>query len=226
MFLQRSVAVGVKPLTLSKESFLEIPYFIQHSRFVTAIPHDSEDPDRELMEAVATGDHGAFRLLVERHQGLVIGTLARMLGTADAEDIAQQVFLRVWRSAPRWTPQAKVTTWIMTIARRLAFNESRRRGRSRILRQSEEDVGMPEGIEDPSASPDRRIEQEELRGAVESAMAELPERERMAVILRRHHEMPYEDIASVLGVSVPAVKSLLFRARNTLRQQLSAYLES
>lgn len=183
------------------------------------------DPDRDLMLLVAEGDHGAFRLLVERHQGLVIGTLVRMLGSADAEDIAQQVFLNVWRSAGRWRPRAKVTTWIMTITKRLAFNESRRRRRARILRQSEEEEGAPEGVADPSLSPDKNIEREELHRAVENAMALLSEKERWAVILRKHEGMPYEEIASVMGSSVSSVKSLLFRARNTLREKLSVYLE-
>lgn len=183
-----------------------------------------DDPDRDLMQSVAGGDHGAFRILVERHQGLVIGTLVRMLGPSDAEDIAQQVFLNVWRSAGRWTPRAKVTTWIMTIAKRLAFNESRRRRRSRIIRQSEEEECLPEGVADPSSSPDKNIEREELHRAVERAMALLPERERWAVILRRHEEMSYEEIASVMGSSVSSVKSLLFRARTALKESLGSYL--
>ena len=176
------------------------------------------------MLRVASGDHAAFRELVERHQHLVVGTVARMIGAADAEDLAQQVFLNVWRSAPRWRPEAKVTTWMMTIARRLVFNESRRRGRMRIVPQSGEDQVMHE-FPDASPGPDHRLLDHELHGAVESAMASLGEKERLAVVLRRHEGMPYEEIASVLGTSVPAVKSLLFRARNTLREKLSDYLK-
>jgi len=147
-----------------------------------------------------------------------------MIGTADAEDIAQQVFLNVWKSAPRWRPQAKVTTWIMIIAKRLVFNESRRRGRSRLVSQSGED-DVAYGFPDASPGPDRVILDLELHRSVEEAMASLSEKERLAVVLRRHEEMPYEEIAQVLGTSVPAVKSLLFRARNTLREKLSGYLE-
>jgi len=180
------------------------------------------------MAAIARGDHPAFRILVERHQKLVIGTVARMLGTAEAEDVAQQVFLNVWKSAPRWRPEAKVTTWMMTIAKRLVFNESRRQSRARLLPQS----ALPDQDEmlhdhpDTSPGPDRRVLDQELHRAVEDAMAALGEKERLAVVLRRHEGMPYEEIAVVLGVSIPAVKSLLFRARATLKEKLGSYLEA
>jgi RNA polymerase sigma-70 factor (ECF subfamily) len=187
---------------------------------------DADDPDRELLLAVARGEQAAFRSLVERHQGLVVGILAGMLGPADAEDIAQHVFLNVWRSAPRWKPRAKVITWIMTIARRLAFNELRRRRRSRIQRQQDGDCTLTaEGISDPSATPDRVAEREELHLAIEEAMACLSEKERMAVLLRRNDGMPYEEMAAVIGTSIPAVKSLLFRARQTLRLRLACFLD-
>lgn len=184
----------------------------------------SEDPDAEVMLRVASGDHAAFRELVERHQNLVVGTVARMIGSADAEDVAQQVFLNVWKSAPRWRPEAKVTTWVMTIAKRLVFNESRRRGRTRVVPQSGEDQGMHE-FPDAAPGPDRRMLDQELHRAVEAAMASLGEKERLAVVLRRHEGMPYEEISQILGTSVPALKSILFRARNTLREKLFDYLD-
>lgn len=194
---------------------------------MTEFPPDSDktdESDRDLMAAVAAGDQPSFRRFVERHQNLVIGTVARMIGTADAEDIAQQVFLNVWKSAPRWRPEAKVTTWLMTITRRLVFNEARRRSRTRIVpRQSEEE--SPE-YPDTKPSPDREILEREMHAAIEAAMESLPERERMVVVLRRHEAMPYEEIAAILGTTVPSVKSLLFRARNTLREKLAPYLES
>jgi RNA polymerase sigma-70 factor (ECF subfamily) len=175
------------------------------------------------MASIAAGDQHSFRRFVERHQNLVIGTVARMIGTADAEDIAQQVFLNVWKSAPRWRPEGKVTTWLMTITKRLVFNEARRRSRTRIVPREPEEA-FPE-FPDTKPSPDSEILEREMHAAIEVAMGSLPERERMVVVLRRYETMPYEEIAAVLGITVPSVKSLLFRARNTLREKLSPYLE-
>ena len=180
--------------------------------------------DEELMTAIAAGDQRAFRVLVERHQGLVIGTVTRMIGAGDAEDIAQQVFLNVWNSAPRWRPEAKVTTWIMTVAKRLVFNESRRRKRSRIIPQASDEETTHEAS-DESPGPDARLLEGELHEAIGRAMSLLNEKERMAVVLRRHEGMQYEEIAVILGTSVSSVKSLLFRARTTLREKLAPYLE-
>jgi len=192
---------------------------------VTEIPPESEEADEQLMMRIALGDTMAFRLLVERHQGHVIATVARMIGMSDAEDIAQQVFLNVWKSAPRWRPEARFTTWLLTIAKRLVFNESRRRGRARLIPQSrdpdEEHADHPEG----APGPDQQILERELHEAIERALACLPEKERLAVIMRRYENLPYEEIANVLAMSLPAVKSLLFRARNTLREKLGPYLE-
>ncbi len=179
--------------------------------------------DEELMVLVASGDDIAFRSLVERHQNLVIGTVARMVGPAEAEDIAQQVFLNVWKSAPRWRPDARFTTWLLTITKRLVFNESRRRSRARLVPQSDEEretTDYPDGRQ----SPDRSLLDEELNRAIEVALSSLPEKERLAVVLRRYEELPYEEIAVVLGCTLPAVKSLLFRARNSLKEQLAPYL--
>ena len=189
-------------------------------------PQVSEESDEALMHRITDGDDRAFRDLVERHQQLVIGTVARMIGGADAEDIAQQVFLNVWKSASRWRPQpqAKFTTWLLTITKRLVFHDSRRRSRSRLIPQAREEGFFPEHP-DPSLSPDEQILDSELHRAIEAAMASLTEKERLAVILRRHEGMPYEEIAVVLGVSLPSVKSLLFRARASLKDRLGRYLE-
>ena len=179
--------------------------------------------DEELMVLVASGDDIAFRSLVERHQNLVIGTVARMVGPAEAEDIAQQVFLNVWKSAPRWRPDARFTTWLLTITKRLVFNESRRRSRARLVPQSDEEretTDYPDG----GQSPDRSLLDDELNRAIEVALSSLPEKERLAVVLRRYEELPYDEIAVVLGCTLPAVKSLLFRARNSLKEQLAPYL--
>jgi len=179
------------------------------------------------MQLVRAGDTIAFEELVERHQRLVAGTVARMLGgnNSDVEDIAQQVFLRVWKSAKRYVPRAKFTTWLLKITRNLVFNELRRRSRHTQLPlqvQSEEEE-LP--IRDEHAwAPDALLLEQELQRAIETAIAQLPETQRMAVVLRRYNEFSYEQIADVVGQSVPAVKSLLFRARTELRTRLGRYL--
>jgi RNA polymerase sigma-70 factor (ECF subfamily) len=177
--------------------------------------------DAELMQRTAAGDDRAFEELIERHQSRVIGTIAKMLGDAGAaEDLAQQVFIRVWQSAPRYVASAKFTTWLLTITRNLVFNETRRRGRARLVPMENED-GSPREIRDfGTMEPGQRLEEKEMQKAIEDAIAALPEQQRLALILRRYEEMPYEEIAAVLETTVPSVKSLLFRARDELRAKL------
>jgi RNA polymerase sigma-70 factor (ECF subfamily) len=183
--------------------------------------------DFELMARIGAGEHEAFRQLIERHQDAVIGTVAKMLGNpSDAQDIAQQVFLRLWRNAERYRPDAKFTTYLFTITRNLVFNESRRRKRKKELSADEREAHSHHLIaECPDRQPDAQLLQSELQQAVDTAIASLPEIQRMAVILRRYEQLSYEEIATTLRLSVSAVKSLLFRARTSLREALCGYLE-
>jgi RNA polymerase sigma-70 factor (ECF subfamily) len=119
---------------------------------------------------------------------------------------------------------AKFTTWLLTITRNLVFNETRRRGRARLLPMEHED-GSPREIHDTvSLQPGRELQEKELQNAIEAAIATLPEQQRLALILRRYEDMPYEEIAAVLETTVPSVKSLLFRAREDLRAKLEKFL--
>lgn len=181
-----------------------------------------------LMMRVKEGDADAFRQLVEIHQSAVIGTVAKMLGDAgEAEDIAQQVFVRIWKSARRYEPRAKFTTWMFTITRNLVFNEVRRRQRKPTVSVEEREEKSHLIVEDRSAErPDDEVLQGELERAVDEAIKSLPEKQRLAVVLRRYEEMPYEEIGRVLEISVPAVKSLLFRARTQLKERLRRYLDA
>ena len=192
-------------------------------------PARSEDDaeDVRLMRLVAGGDTVAFEQLVERHQTLVAGTVARMLGAnSDVEDIAQQVFIRVWKSAGRYVARAKFTTWLLKITRNLVFNEMRRAKRHpHVPVQIEPEVEEILLKDEAMATPDAILLEAELQGAIEKAIALLPEMQRMALVLRRYEELRYEEIADVLDLSVPAVKSLLFRARMELRERLKNYLE-
>ena len=182
--------------------------------------------DIRLMRLVATGDTTAFESLVERHQTLVAGTVARMLGSnSDVEDITQQVFIRVWRSASRYVARAKFTTWLLKITRNLVFNEMRRTKRHPHLPVQIDPAGEELPLKDEiTETPDASLLQDELQRAIETAITQLPDTQRMALILRRYEDLSYEQIAEILELSVPAVKSLLFRARTELRQRLQDYL--
>ena len=188
----------------------------------------SEDDaeDVRLMRLVAQGDTSAFEEVIERHQALVAGTAARMLGSnSDVEDIAQQVFIRVWKSARRYVPRAKFTTWLLKITRNLVFNELRRaKRRAQVPLQSEPGTEEIPLKDETNPAPDASLLEDELQRAIEEAIMQLPESQRMALVLRRYEQLSYEEIAEVLDLSVPAVKSVLFRARTELRSRLSKYL--
>ena len=188
---------------------------------------EEDTEDVRLMRLVARGDTVAFEKLIERHQSLVIGTVARMLGSnSDVEDIAQQVFIRVWKSASRYVPRAKFTTWLLKITRNLVFNELRRaKRRAHAPLQPDANVEEMQLKDESNPSPDASLLELELQEAIEKAIGELPETQRMALVLRRYEEFSYEQIADILNLSVPAVKSVLFRARTELRVRLGNYLK-
>jgi RNA polymerase sigma-70 factor (ECF subfamily) len=185
---------------------------------------DTEDV--RLMRLVARGDTSAFEKVIERHQALVAGTAARMLGSnSDVEDIAQQVFIRVWKSARRYVPRAKFTTWLLKITRNLVFNELRRaKRRAQVPLQSDPGAEEIPLKDETNPAPDASLLEDELQRAIEEAIMQLPESQRMALVLRRYEQLSYDQIAEVLDLSVPAVKSVLFRARTELRTRLSKYL--
>lgn len=189
-----------------------------------------ESSDQEsvrLMLRVKEGDVKAFEKIVELHQNAIVGTCARMLNNLDdAHDIAQEVFVRVWRSAPRYEPTAKFTTWLFTIMRNLVFNESRRRSRRKeVSIEQENEDDPPKHFADHSVpGADENLAKAEFHDALDKAIAALPEKQRIAVILRGRQDLPYEEICTILKMSLPAVKSLLFRARNELRKHLATFL--
>lgn len=190
----------------------------------------SDAQDKALMMRIAAGDEGALRELIEKHQGLVYGTIAKMLGDpVEAQDLAQQVFLRVYRAAGSYQATAQFKTWIFTIVRNLVFNEHRRRSRATLvsLHPATEPGGAE--IDLPAAntkSPAQAALDREMMEAIDAAILALPEQQRLAIVLRRYDEFSYEEIAAILKTSVPATKSLLFRARETLRVALRRYLDT
>ncbi|MHC4445211.1 MAG: RNA polymerase sigma factor [Planctomycetota bacterium] len=176
--------------------------------------------DNDLILAAGSGDREAFAILVERHYRAVIQFVHRFLGSTDqnlAEDIAQETFLGAWKSAPSFRPQAKVLTWLMriTINRCLSYRRSSRLRKTAALNGN----GIADPIE-PSATPDALAMNYEQAQQVRDAVLDLPSKQHTAVILRYFYGFSYSDIAQVLGISVSAVESVLFRAREKLRGQL------
>ena len=181
------------------------------------------------MARVQQGDTEAFQRLVEAHQVSVIGTIAKMLSDEmDAEDLAQQAFIQVWRSAPRYVPTGRFAAWLFRIVRNLVFTELRRRGRRGVLysldAEPENGFAPMQFADRSSKAPDAAVIELEAQKSIQAAIDQLPEKQRMAIILRAYQQFSYEEIAEVLDMTVPLVKSLLFRARTNLREILRPYL--
>jgi RNA polymerase sigma-70 factor (ECF subfamily) len=175
-----------------------------------------DDQDVELVHAIAGGDHLAFKRLVERYHGRLFNFLYRYLRDRQAaEDLTQEVFLKIYQAAPRFKPRALVRTWIFTIAYNLAMNELKRRSRRGVfglfLGEGRDSVAVQ--LPDPS----ERLELEEV---VTKALALLPDNQRAALLLRVRDDLSYQEIGEILGISRAGVESLLFRARNRLRRLL------
>lgn len=192
------------------------------------------DPDTELMLKVRRDDRAAFEALVVRYQRPVLNMIYRSIGDpAEAEDLAQNVFVQVWKSRGRYKPSAKFSTWLFTIARNTCLNEVRRRARHPADSLDKPLTDVTDGSESPwqlpdldAKSPMERALSAELYRQVDAAVAALPEDQRTALLLLRHEHMAYEDIARVLRCSLSATKSIIHRARATLRDQLKPYLRS
>ncbi|MDD2709599.1 MAG: RNA polymerase sigma factor [Verrucomicrobiae bacterium] len=187
------------------------------------------DPDVELMLRVKQGDEEAFDALMEKHRQPVYNFVFRQVGNeADAEDIAQHVFVQVYRSAARYEPSARFTTWIFTIARNLCLNEFRRRrnhpAQSLDAPAADRGGGESPPVQYPDArakSPAAECQENELQERILRAVDRLPENQRTAILLCCIEDLPYEEIARVLNTSVSATKSLIHRARETLRAEFN-----
>jgi RNA polymerase sigma-70 factor (ECF subfamily) len=200
------------------------------------IGHTSEqmalrDPDIRLMLRVRDDDDVAFAELVERFQHRLVAVMHHLLGNADeAEDLAQEVFLRVYRNRKKYTPKAKFSTWLFTIANNLALNALRDRKRRPILPLEVQESGPlgPRPNETTAAArdepPTHNLQQQELAVVIRQALDGLNERQRMAIVLNKFEDMNYTEIAEVMGLTMKAVKSLLSRARAKLREALQGYI--
>jgi len=189
------------------------------------------DPDAALMLRVREGDRSAFETLVDKYKQSVVNLVARTIGDpTEAEDIAQHVFVQVFKAAHRYEVTAKFSTWLFTIARNLSLNEIRRRSRhpadSLDETFSDDENPVRQAPDVHAAGPTETLLQGELEAKVEEAIASLPEKQRTALLMCRNEDFSYEEIARVIGCSLSATKSLIHRARETLKLKLKPYLRS
>ena len=186
--------------------------------------------DAEFMLRVKAGDETAFAYLVQKYRRPMVSFMYRMArNAAAAEDLAQEVFLRVYRSRESYEASAKFTTWLYRIATNLAVNHARDTRHERAenmasLDEPDEETGRTIDIADGSATAEEQILKRERMAAIRQRVQALPERQRLAVIMHKYQQMDYRQIAEVLKLSESATKSLLFRAYETLRTQLKAFV--
>lgn len=192
------------------------------------------DPDVQLMLRAKSGDQEAFNQLVMNYQDRLIGVFGHVLGGRDAaEDLTQEVFLRVYRARNGYKPTAKFSTWLFRIANNLASNTRRGLGRRKEVKLDPDDSGpmgtRPEEqmiAEKSALMPNRQADRNELQKTVNEAMETLNDRQRMAVLLHKFEGMSYADIGHAMEMSSAAVKSLLSRARENLRMKLEPFVKA
>lgn len=192
----------------------------------------THDPDVQLMLRVKGGDIAAYEQLVKNYRDRLIGIFTHLLHDQDmAEDLAQDVFVKIYQSRERYQPTAKFSTWLYRIANNLASNTRRNRGRRKEVPLEVRDTGpissRPEEqmlAEKSGMMPTRQVDKRELQDIVRQALATLNERQRMAVMLHKFEGMSYADISQAMELTVTAVKSLLSRARENLREFLEHHV--
>lgn len=173
------------------------------------------DPDEDLIARVGRGDPAAVQAFMARKLPRILALARRMLGdAAEAEDVAQEVFLRAWREAPRWRPgKARFDTWLHRVALNLCYD--------RLRRGREQPTATPPEQADPGPAPDRGLLAQDAARRVEQALMALPERQREAIVLCHYQELGNIEAAGLMGVSVEALESLLGRGRRSLRAALA-----
>jgi RNA polymerase sigma-70 factor (ECF subfamily) len=186
--------------------------------------------DAEVMLRVKAGDESAFDYLVQKYRRPLVSFMYRMArNTAAAEDLAQEVFLRVYRSRQTYEASAKFTTWLYRIATNLAVNHARdtRHERPEVtvsLDEPDEESGTTLDVADGKVTAEENLVRRERMLAIRAKVEALPERQKLAVIMHKYQQMDYKQIADVLKLSESATKSLLFRAYETLREQLKEFI--
>jgi RNA polymerase sigma-70 factor, ECF subfamily len=193
-------------------------------------PLSEASSDAEVMLRVKSGDDSAFAYLVQKYRRPMVSFMYRMAhNSAAAEDLAQEVFLRVYRSRENYEPSAKFTTWLYRIATNLAVNYARDTRHERpenmvSVDEPDQETGLTVDVPDTSLTAEESLVRRERMAAIRQRVQALPERQRMAVVMHKYQQMDYRQIAQVLKLSESATKSLLFRAYETLRVQLKEFV--
>ncbi len=193
------------------------------------VPYDSLS-DAEVMLRAGTDDDAAYEYLVNKYHRPMIAFMYRMCrNQALAEELAQEVFLRVYRSRKSYAAEAKFTTWLYRIATNLAVNHARdnkveRSGKVVSLDEPDEESGTTLDVPDPTLNVEQNILRRERLQAIKKHVMALPEKQRAAVLMHKYQGMDYKEIAGVLKLSESATKSLLFRAYETLRERLKEFV--
>jgi RNA polymerase sigma-70 factor (ECF subfamily) len=184
------------------------------------------DPDVGLMLRVKAGDERAFRALFDKHKRKIVNFARRYLHqNARAEDAAQEVFLRLYRARASYEPKTRFTTYLYRITTNTCLNHLRQK--EFVLRKDDEEESLSDRLADaPANSPDNALIGRELEGRVQRALAALPDSQRTALLLLRTEDLSYEQIAEVMETTVPAVKSLLNRAREQMLQALTPWMSA
>jgi RNA polymerase sigma-70 factor, ECF subfamily len=186
--------------------------------------------DAEVMLRVKAGDDDAFSYLVQKYRRPLVGFMYRLChNPANAEELAQEVFLRVYRSRLTYEPSAKFSTWLYRIATNLAVNYARDTRHERPentvrLDEPDQETGTTPDLADDSLSAEEQLLKRERMAAIRAKVNALPERQRLAVMMHKYQQMDYRQIAAVMKMSESATKSLLFRAYETLREQLKEFV--
>jgi len=222
------VETGVSTAALDRSMFLGATPSVPAA--YPAGPGPDSQTDADVMLRVKAGDQSAFDFLVQKYRRPMVSFMYRMArNSAAAEDLAQEVFLRVYRSRETYEPSAKFTTWLYRIATNLAVNHARdtRHERPEVqvsLDEPDEESGTTFELPDASLNAEQAIVRRERLLAIRKKIEALPDQQRLAVIMHKYHQMDYKQIAEVLKKSESATKSLLFRAYETLREQLKDFI--
>lgn len=187
------------------------------------------DPDNQLMQKAGSGNRAAFKELVKKHQGTVTGIIYRYTGNHnEVEDLAQDIFLKIYKAANSYVPRAQFKTWLYKVVANHCLNFFRSQKRKSSITSFDHSLSGDynphlQRTDAQKEQPEIILQQQELQIALKRALSELPERQRMAIILHRFEGLSYKEVAATLGSSLSAVESLIFRAMNNLKEKLSPY---